>query len=120
MPGGQLIVLVNDGAAPVDIACWTVNSESRDQTTWVAGITDLAPGAAVRLLADGTAMDATDQLSLYDRSGRLVDRTPRLADSAHDDRLWYRADGGSWRFGRGAELPTRIADARLAVVPDTC
>ena len=91
--------------------------ESRDEMTRVVGITDLAPGAATRLLADTTSMDSVDQLVLYDRGGQRVDRTPRLADTAHDDRLWYRADGGSWEFGRDVQLPTRITDARLVVDP---
>jgi hypothetical protein len=65
-------------------------------------------------------MDSADQLTLRDRSGHVVDSTPRLSDTAHDDRLWHRGGDGSWELGRGFEFPQRITDGRLAVAPSNC
>jgi hypothetical protein len=53
-----------------------------------------------------------DTVTLVDQTGRIVDRTPELVDTAGDDQFWYVLQGEAWRFGR-ARLPETVSDGRL-------
>jgi hypothetical protein len=119
-PGGQLVVLVNDGDRMVDLACWTVRSESTGRTARILTQKPLAPGAHMRLIPESVVFDSVDTLSLLDPRGQLADRTPKLTDRARDDQLWFRHDS-AWTFGKGFRLTGQVFDARLVVAaPDSC
>ncbi|WP_446215520.1 lamin tail domain-containing protein [Micromonospora sp. IBHARD004] len=119
-PGGQLVVLVNGSGGPVDLTCWTVRSTVTGKSARIMTGHALPPGGYLRLLPESVLFDSADTLSLLDRSGRLVDRTPSLTDRARDDQVWFRQRNGSWTFGRGFRLPDRVDDGRLAVGINTC
>jgi hypothetical protein len=119
MPGGQFVILVNDGSTPVDINCWSLRSRATGKTTRVLFDMPLAAGAAARLLADSTAMSGADTLTLTDGAGAVVDRTPRLKDTA-DDVVPYRADDGAWRYDGDFQLPSPMTDGRLADAGTSC
>jgi hypothetical protein len=51
-------------------------------------------------------------VTLIDRAGQVVVRTPELKDSASDDQLWYLMPGQSWVFGRN-RIPETATDGRL-------
>ena len=112
-PGGQILLLANDTDRAVDMSCWTVNSASTGKSAWIIVKGPVAPGASLRLVPETALFESVDTLSLLDRQGQVVDRTPKLTDRTRDDQLWFRQSNGTWTFGRGFLLPRQIADARL-------
>jgi hypothetical protein len=119
-PGGQLVVLVNGGAQPADVTCWTVRSAGTGTAARILTQNAVPAGGSLRLLPESVPFDSVDTLSLLDRRGQLVDRTPELTDRARDDQLWFRQPSGTWTFGRGFRLPEQVADGRLVTGPSTC
>lgn len=111
MPGGQSVWLANRGAGEVDISCWAISAASSDVTTFVAAGTKLSPGRALRFITPPRMLRSMDVVTLKDRTGFVVTRTPELKDSAGDDQLWYLPPAGAWTFGR-AKLPETASDGR--------
>jgi hypothetical protein len=52
------------------------------------------------------------RVQLVDPGGLVVDGTPRISDTAHDDRIWFRTAGG-WRFGRLDDPLQDVTDTTL-------
>jgi hypothetical protein len=119
-PGGQLVILVNDTGQSADLACWSVQSAGTGKSARIIMKRPLAPGAFLRLIPEIVLFDSVDTLSLLDRQGRLVDRTPKLTDRLRDDQLWFRQPAGTWAFGRGFHLPNQVDDGRLVAATNTC
>ncbi len=116
--GGKLMILVNGSDRPADVSCWTVKSAS-GRSARISIKAPLAPGASLRLIPEAPLFETVDTLSLLDRQGQVVDRTPQLSDRAHDDQIWFRQPNGTWTFGRGFPLPGQLTDGRL-VAGDNC
>ena len=111
-PGGQSVWLANRGTVEQDISCWRITAASSGVTALVTDGTRLAPGRALRFSTPARMLRSPETVTLADRSGRVVARTPQLGDSAGDDQLWYLLPGEPWRFGR-ARLPESASDGRL-------
>lgn len=116
-PGGQLVVLRNDGDRAVPVDCWTVRTAA-GKTAHIRADKAIEPGTMLRLFPESRLFDSTDSVSLLDGGGGVVDRTPELSDTTGDDQLWFRAASGVWRFGRDYAPAGTTDDARL--VTDTC
>jgi hypothetical protein len=110
-PGGQSVWLANRGTSDQDISCWGIRA-SGGVTMFVAGGTRIAPGRALRFATPVRMLSSPEVVTLLDRAGRVVARTPELKDSASDDQLWYLLPGESWQFGR-SRLPEAATDGRL-------
>jgi hypothetical protein len=113
MPGGQEAVVRNAGTQAAELGCWELRSERHGVAGTIEEGVVLPAGAAVRLTPDDGWLASPDRVSLADRSGTVIDRTPLIRDDAFDDRVWFR-DGADWRFGR-IELPGEVIDARLTI-----
>jgi len=111
-PGGQSVWLANRGTSEQDISCWRITAASSGVTALVSNGTLLAPGRALRFSTPARMLRSPEVVTLADRSGRVVARTPELSDSASDDQLWYLPPGEAWRFGR-SRLPETVSDGRL-------
>ena|SRR5688572_7017963 len=114
-PGGQSVWIANRGATERDISCWRITAASSGVTALITDGTRLAPGRALRFSTPARMLRSPEIVTLADRSGRAVARTPELRDAAGDDQLWYLPPGESWRFGR-ARLPETTSDGRLVSV----
>jgi hypothetical protein len=104
--------LANRGATEQDISCWRITAASSGMTALVAGGTRLAPGRALKFSTPARMLRSPETVTLADRAGRTLARTPELSDAAGDDQLWYLLPGEPWRFGR-ARLPEATSDGRL-------
>jgi hypothetical protein len=113
-PGGQSVWVANRGASEQDISCWRITAASSGVTALITDGTRLAPGRALRFSTPARMLRSPEVVTLADRSGRAVARTPELRDAAGDDQLWYLLPGESWRFGR-ARLPETTSDGRLVL-----
>jgi hypothetical protein len=111
-PGGQSVWLANRGTREQDISCWRISASSSGVTAFVSDMTRLAPGRALRFSTPARMLRSPDVVTLADRSGAIVARTPELNDSAGDDQAWYLLPGEPWRFGR-VRLPEATSDGRL-------
>jgi hypothetical protein len=111
-PGGQSVWIANRGTSEQDISCWSIRANSSGVTMFVSAGTRLAPGRAVRFATPVRMLASPETVTLLDRAGRVVARTPELKDSASDDQLWYLMPGQSWVFGR-SRLPETAVDGRL-------
>jgi len=111
-PGGQSVWIANRGTTEQDISCWRITAASSGVTAVVSDRTVLAPGRGLRFATPARMLRSPDVVTLSDRAGRLVARTPELSDSVSDDQLWYLMPGESWRFGR-TRLPETTSDGRL-------
>ena len=111
-PGGQSVWLANRGTTEQDISCWRITAASSGMTGVVSEGSRLAPGRALRFSTPPRMLRSPDVVTLADRSGREVVRTPELSDTAGDDQFWYLLPGEPWRFGR-ARLPETTSDGRL-------
>lgn len=112
MPGGQSVWLANRGTSEQDISCWGIMAKSSGVTALVNSGTRLAPGHVFRFVTPARMLGSPDVVTLVDRTGRVVDQSPELSDTASDDQRWYLLPGESWRFGR-ARLPEIASDGRL-------
>lgn len=112
-PGGQAVWLANRSTADVDVSCWVVSTASGGKATVAAG-THIGAERVLRLATPTGMLRASDTVTLIDRTGREVDRTPQLSDTAVDDRFWFR-DGDTWRFGRTV-YSGRVSDGRLTTI----
>lgn len=119
-PGGQYVLLFNGTSKVVDLACWTVRSESTGISAHVSIGTAIPPGGAARLFPDDRLFGSADTIALSNRDGHQVDRTPRITDRTGDDQVWFRDQTGRWRFGRGLTLPSQMVDGRLAMRSKSC
>ncbi|MFI5713346.1 hypothetical protein [Kribbella sp. NPDC051620] len=119
-PGGQYVLLFNGTSKAVDLACWTVRSESTGISAHVSIGTATPPGGSARLFPDHRLFGSADTVALTDRDGHRVDRTPRITDRTGDDQVWFRDQTGGWRFGRGLTLPSQVVDGRLAMQSTSC
>lgn len=112
-PGGQSVWLANPSGAEVDASCWELASAATGERATVERGAKVMAGATLHLTAPAGLLASTDTITLRDPSGREVDRTGELTDTAFDDRLWLRGEGGVWRFDRfspsGPVLEGRIA-----------
>lgn len=117
MPGGQFVVISNHGRDQVSVDCWVLSTRS-GASARVRADAPIAPGGALRLLAEQSLFDSSDAASILDVSGRVVDGTPDLTDTTGDDQLWYRTASGTWAFGRDYRFSSETRDGRL--VTDTC
>ena len=111
-PGGQSVWLANRGTIEQDISCWGISADSSRRVMLVSAGTRLGPGRALRFVTPARMLSSPEIVTLADRAGRVVTRTPELRDSASDDQLWYVMPGGSWVFGR-SRLPEAASDGRL-------
>lgn len=119
-PGGQGVWVANRGGAETDISCWAVLSSASGARTTVLAGTKLAPHRALHFSTPPGLLRSPDVVTLADREGRAVDRTPELADAQSDDQLWYQGEDGQWRFGR-TQFPQQTSDGRVADrTPDGC
>jgi hypothetical protein len=106
-PGGTYIVIENEGATPADIGCWRLSTTTREDLRIPTG-SSVPAGGALRLLFDRGAVANPDRLELRDSTGRVIDATPDLEDSAGDDQLFSRV-GDEWVLGRPS-LPSPLVD----------
>jgi hypothetical protein len=111
-PGGQSVWLANRGTSEQDISCWGIRANSSGVTMFVNTGTRLAVGRALRFATAVRMLASPEIVTLTDRTGQVVARTPELKDSASDDQLWYLMPGQSWVFGR-SRLPEAATDGRL-------
>jgi hypothetical protein len=111
-PGGQSVWLANRGTSDQDISCWRITAASSGVTAFVSDGTLVRSGRALKFSTPPRMMRSPDMVTLADRSGRVLVRTPELSDSAGDDQLWYLLPGEPWRFGR-SRLPEAASDGRL-------
>lgn len=111
-PGGQSVWLANRGTNEQDISCWAIRANSSGVTMFVSSGTRLAPGRALRFPTPVRMLASPEIVTLLDRAGAIVVRTPELKDSASDDQLWYLMPGQSWVFGRN-RIPETATDGRL-------
>ena len=117
-PGGQAVWITNRAKAEVDVSCWVLGVASGMKATIAPG-THILPDRVVRLATPTGLLRSSDTVTLFDRSGREVDRTPQLTDTAVDDRFWFR-EGDSWRFGRTV-YAGRVSDGRITTIaPSGC
>ena len=114
-PGGQSVWIANRGMREQDISCWSIRANSSGATMFVSSGTRLAPGRAFRFATPVRMLASPEIVTLADRAGQVVARTPELKDSASDDQLWYLMPGQSWVFGR-SRLPETAVDGRLVPV----
>ena len=114
-PGGQAVWITSRAKADVDVSCWVIGSVASGTKATIATGTHLAPGRVLRLATPTGMLRTPDTVTLTDRAGREVDRTPQLADDAADDRFWFR-EGETWRFGRTV-YAGRVSDGRMTTVP---
>jgi len=111
-PGGQSVWLANRGTSEQDVSCWGIRADSSNVTAFVNPGTRIAPNRALRFATPARMLSSPEVVTLTDRSGRVVARTPELRDTASDDQLWYLLPAGSWQFGR-VRLPEAASDGRL-------
>lgn len=109
MPGGQFALVENPSEAEIDLGCWGLRLDATEPVMVIPPGFSVPPGAMARLYA---TLPNEGQVLLVDRSGRVIDDTPQLSDTAHDDRIWFRTAGG-WRFGRPGEPLQEVVDATL-------
>ena len=111
-PGGQSVWIANRGTAEQDISCLAITAASSGRTAVVRSDTHLAPGRALRFATPARMLGSPETITLADRAGQVIDRTPQLTDSAGDDQLWFVLPGAPWRFGR-TRLPEIASDGQL-------
>lgn len=111
-PGGQSVWLANRGTSEQDISCWAIRANSSGVSMFINPATRLAPGRALRFATPVRMLASPEIVTLIDRAGQVVARTPELKDSASDDQLWYLMPGQSWVFGRN-RVPEKATDGRL-------
>jgi hypothetical protein len=109
MPGGQFVLIEDPSGASIDLGCWGLRLNGKEPTMVIPPSFSVPPGATARLYA---RLPNAGRIELVDRSGRVIDGTPQLSDTAHDDRIWFRTAGG-WRFGRSGEPLQEVVDATL-------
>ena len=110
-PGGQAVWIANGGDTDADLSCMVIRSLATGVTATIAAGTSLAGGRVLRVATPTGMLRTVDTVTLTDRSGHELDRTPQLTDQAVDDRFWFR-DDGTWRFGRTV-YAGRVSDGRL-------
>lgn len=114
-PGGQSVYVVNRGTTDQDISCWRIAAASSGRTSSIKDGTRLLPARGLRFATPARMLGSPDTVTLLDRSGQVIARTPQLQDTAGDDQLWFLLPGEAWRFGR-ARLPETISDGQLVTV----
>lgn len=114
-PGGQSVYLANRGTAEQAISCWRITAASSGATAYVKDGTRLLPGRALRFATPTRMLGSPETVTLSDRGGQVVARTPQLSDTAGDDQFWYLLPGESWRFGR-IRLPENVTDGQLVSI----
>jgi hypothetical protein len=114
-PGGTYVIVSNVDASPADIGCWGIRTSLADLK--IAAGTQVPADGAVRFLFDRGQVDNPDAIQLLDDTGLVIDATPLLHDTAGDDQLFSRSDGG-WTLGR-APLPSPLIDGGFQN-PDGC
>jgi hypothetical protein len=116
MPGGQFVLVQNRADAAIDLSCWSLRLDGTEPAMVVPRTFSVPPGATARLYA---SLPDAGRVELVDRDGRVIDATPQLSDTAHDDRIWFRTAGG-WRFGRPDEPLQKVVDATLLPQTAAC
>jgi hypothetical protein len=109
MSGGQFVLVRNPSGTTIDLGCWGIRPDASEAPMVVPGSLSLPSGATARLfvpLADA------GRVQLVDPGGLVIDGTPRISDTAHDDRIWFRTAGG-WRFGRLDDPLQDVTDTTL-------
>jgi hypothetical protein len=109
MPGGQFVLVENPSDASIDLGCWRLRVDEAEQAAVIPPSFPLPAGATARLFA---TLPNVGRIELVDRSGRVIDGTPMLSDTAHDDRLWFRTSR-RWRFGRLDDPLQDVMDTTL-------
>jgi hypothetical protein len=115
-PGGQFVAVANRTRSTVNLGCWRLRSSS--VTLTVAPPLRLRPGKVALLSPERAWLKAVDRVRLIGPKGRLRDTTPRLADRAYDDRIWFK-QGTEWRFGRKV-LGRGVLAGRLLATVHSC
>ena len=115
-PGGQFVAVANRTRSTVNLGCWRLRSSS--VTLTVAPPLRLRPGKVALLSPERAWLRAVDRVRLIGPKGRLRDTTPRLADRAYDDRIWFK-QGTEWRFGRKV-LGRGVLAGRLLATVHSC
>jgi hypothetical protein len=109
MSGGQFVLVRNPSGTTIDLDCWGVRPDASEAPMVVPQSLPLRSGATARLFVP--LVDA-GRVQLVDPGGLVVDGTPRISDTAHDDRIWFRTAGG-WRFGRLDDPLQDVTDTTL-------
>jgi len=120
MPGGQFARIRNSGDEVAAIGCWRLRSRATGLTMYVKLGVRLPAGRVAHLAGARAWLKSADRVTLLDATGRVVDRTPRLSDTAFDDRLWFRSPSGEWRFGRTTSNRKAIAVQLVGARPQGC
>ncbi len=115
-PGGQFVAVANRTRSTVNLGCWRLRSSS--VTLTVAPPLRLRPGKVALLTPERAWLKAVDRVRLIGPKGHQRDATPRLADHAFDDRIWFK-QGTRWRFGRTV-LGRRVTAGRLLATVHSC
>ena len=115
-PGGQFVAVANRSRSTVNLGCWRLRSSS--VTLTVAPPLRLRPGKVALLSPERAWLKSVDRVRLVGLKGRVRDATPRLADHAYDDRIWFK-QGAEWRFGRKV-LGRGVLAGRLLATVHSC
>jgi hypothetical protein len=115
-PGGQFVAVANRTRSTINLGCWRLRSSS--VTLTVAPPLRLRPGKVTLLSPERAWLKTVDRVRLVDPKGRRRDTTPRLADHAFDDRIWFK-QGTEWRFGRKV-LGRGVVAGRLLASVHSC
>ena len=107
--------LANRGTGEQDISCWRITAVSSSGTAFVKAGTRLPAGKALRFTTPARLLASADAVTLTDRAGQIVARTPELRDTAGDDQLWYFLPDNTWQFGR-IRIPETATDGQLVSV----
>jgi hypothetical protein len=118
-PGSQVVWVQNRTGRSLALGCWSLSSEALHRKLFVQRRL-VVPARSVAILVPAVNWLAVkDRVTLRDRAGRVVDRTPKLRDAAFDDRVWFRR-AGRWRFGRTQAATRRVGGNLVASRPSGC
>ena len=111
-PGGQFVWLYNPSGVTIDFGCYRLRSTSR---AFVVRPQTRVPAHSTVTFAPPRAwLRSPDQVELLNRAGRVVDRTPRLSDDAHDGQFWLKRPATEWHFGVGRTYGEEVVRGKIA------
>jgi hypothetical protein len=119
-PGGQFARVRNLTSRELDLGCWSLGSAATHRRMFVELHLRIPARGLAQLTPTRAWLAPTDRVTLRNRAGRVVERTPRLRDTAVDDRVWFRKPGRRWRFGRSPAETKPVAGDLVPNRPRGC